>query len=421
VRRIVFFAVIQLLFLAACGGSGSGSLGGGTTPTPGGPPIATAADNVTPLVVDLGPNGGAIPGIFNTAYITVTVCAPGSTTNCQAIDHVEVDTGSYGLRIISSTLTTQLLGLLPQETDAVVHNPIAECTQFGDGNAWGSLRTADVHVSNELAAKIPIQVIGDPAVPNIPTACSANNVRMENTVALFGANGILGVGPFVQDCGQACASGTTSGLYYICPQGGTTCNPSTVPLTQQVPNPVVSFTTDNNGVIVELPAVADAGAPTVTGALVFGIGTEGNNGLGSAVVLTADPNSGFISVTYKGASYPNGFIDSGSNLNYIQDSSISLCGTNTSVSGFYCPSSELHLSATNVGANGTNSAATFNVANANTLFTNNPSFTAFNNVAVPNTAPQAFDFGLPFFFGRNVFTAIEGKNSSGGMGPYFAY
>jgi hypothetical protein len=28
---------------------------------------------------------------------------------------------------------------------------------------------------------------------------------------------------------------------------------------------------------------------------------------------------------------------------------------------------------------------------------------------------------LPFFFGRNVFTAIEGRNTSGGMGPFVAY
>jgi hypothetical protein len=34
---------------------------------------------------------------------------------------------------------------------------------------------------------------------------------------------------------------------------------------------------------------------------------------------------------------------------------------------------------------------------------------------------KTFDFGLPFFYGRNVFTAIEGKNTAGGLGPYFAY
>jgi hypothetical protein len=32
-----------------------------------------------------------------------------------------------------------------------------------------------------------------------------------------------------------------------------------------------------------------------------------------------------------------------------------------------------------------------------------------------------FDFGLPFFFGRSVFTAIEGASTPGGTGPYVAF
>jgi hypothetical protein len=417
VRRIVSFAVIQLLLLAACGGSGNDIIGGGGTNPPGGS-IPTSGDNVAPIVVDTGPAGTS--GTFNTPYVTVTVCAPGSTTNCQIIDHVEVDTGSYGLRIISSVLTTQFLLALPQETDGIVHNPIVECTQFGDGFSWGSIRTADVHVSKETAANVPIQVIGDPGFPNIPNACSNTGGQAENTVATFGANGILGVGPFLQDCGSLCVSNANSGLYYLCPQGGTTCNQTTVTLAEQVVNPVGSFMTDNNGVIVELPSVPDAGAATATGALVFGIDTQSNNALGKAAVLTTDPQSGDISVTYKGTAFPNSFIDSGSNLNFINDSSISLCPSSSPAATFFCPSSELHLTASNVGLNNMASTVSFNIANADTLF-KNTSFTAFNDVAAPNTDPKSFDFGLPFFFGRNVFTAIEGKNTSGGLGPYFAY
>jgi hypothetical protein len=32
-----------------------------------------------------------------------------------------------------------------------------------------------------------------------------------------------------------------------------------------------------------------------------------------------------------------------------------------------------------------------------------------------------FDFGLPYFYGRNVFTAIEGMSAAGTPGPYYAY
>jgi len=37
-----------------------------------------------------------------------------------------------------------------------------------------------------------------------------------------------------------------------------------------------------------------------------------------------------------------------------------------------------------------------------------------------NTVP-GFDWGLPFYFGRSVFTAIEGKATPGGPGPFFAF
>ena len=79
------------------------------------------------------------------------------------------------------------------------------------------------------------------------------------------------------------------------------------------------------------------------------------------------------------------------------------------------------MSATNIGLNNTQSVVNFKIGDANTLFNNNPTYAAFDNVAAPNPDPQGFDFGLPFFYGRNVFTAIQGMNTSGGVGPYFAY
>jgi hypothetical protein len=426
VRRIFLFALIQLTFLAACGGSGSDLLGGGSSTSgtggsggSGGQTIASAGANVVSMTVDAGPAGVGSDTTFNIPYITVTICAPGSTTNCQTIDHVEVDTGSYGLRIISSVLNSQIFLGLPQEATAA-NVPILECTQFGDGFTWGSMRLADISISSEKAASVPMQVIGDPNYPNIPAACS-NTGPEEDTVPLFGANGILGVGPFPQDCGTECTDSTELGFYYACSTGnGSVCNPTDVLLSQEAANPVATFTTDNNGVIVELPSVPDAGAITATGALVFGIGTEANNGLGSATVLTTD-DTGEISITYNNVAYPTSFIDSGSNLNFIDPGSVTVCGT--SPNQLLCPSSEISTSATVVGLNGTQSIVKFNIGDSTTLFNNNPSFTAFNNVAAPSSDPlkKTFDFGLPFFYGRNVFTAIQGMNTSGGQGPYFAY
>jgi hypothetical protein len=416
VRKTALFALIQLIFaLSACGGGGSGSLAGsGGNGGSGG--IAAAGPNVATITVDAGPTGTV--GVFNTPFVTVTICAPGSATNCQTIDHIEVDTGSYGLRVISSVINSTLLSALPVETTPGFGVPIVECTMFGDGYSWGSMRTADLTISSEKAANLPMQVIGDQPAGNVPTTCS-NTGPAENTVAQFGANGIIGLGPFAQDCGSTCANGTGTGFYWSCPSNGGACNETQVPLNMQAVNPVTLFMTDNNGVIVQMPSIADAGVLTSTGALVFGIGTQGNNGLGGATVLTTDTSFGFITVNYKNTSYPHSFIDSGSNLYYFNDSALTTC--TLSGQSFFCPTTQQSLTATNIGANNTQSNVTFKVANANTQFNSNPSFEAFDNVAAPNSDTQSFDFGMPFFYGRFVYTAIEGMNTSGGMGPYFAY
>ena len=65
-----------------------------------------AANNVAPLVVDAGPDPQNVP-VVNVPFVTITICVPGTQT-CQTIDHVAVDTGSSGLRIVSSVLSIPL-------------------------------------------------------------------------------------------------------------------------------------------------------------------------------------------------------------------------------------------------------------------------------------------------------------------------
>ena len=45
---------------------------------------------------------------------------------------------------------------------------------------------------------------------------------------------------------------------------------------------------------------------------------------------------------------------------------------------------------------------------------------AFNNLGGTN-ASNAFDWGLPFFFGRKVYIGIETTSSSLGTGPYYGF
>ena len=238
VRHFAAVASLGFLLLATgCGGGGDASPSGG--------------QNVQAITVDFGPTGN-----INLLFATVTICAPG-TSNCQSIDHVLVDTGSTGLRILSGALSSSLS--LRQQTN-VNGDPFVECGQFASGYTWGPVKVADVRMAGEQAGSIPIQVIGDPAFPAVPADCSAIGQALDSVNAL-GANGLLGVGVFQQDCGPACASSAIPiilGTYYICPRAG--CQPTRASLTQQLQNPIGMFPVDNNGVIIALPSVSATGS-----------------------------------------------------------------------------------------------------------------------------------------------------------------
>jgi len=399
-RSRVFASATLLFFAGAFAGCGGGSHSNAINT------ISTSGTNVQPITVNAGPANDYANGVFT----SVIVCVP-SSSNCQTIDGILVDTGSFGLRLLSSAGGGALTLSLPQQT--VSGSPVGECAPFVSGFTWGPVQSADVKMAGEVASGVPVQII-DPTFAAVPSNCSSGGVPESDTLQTLGANGILGVGPFAQDCGGACAQTGSGnpGLYYQC--SSTSCSVIAESLTQQVQNPVALFATDNNGVIIELPSVSSP-APSLSGSMVFGIGTESNNALGSATVYPLDANGEF-STSFKGQSYP-AFVDSGSNGLFFLDATntgLTVCANNN---GFYCPGSQTNLSAT-TDSGSASANVTFTIANADTLFAN-PSAFVFNSLGGPN--PGTFDWGLPFFFGRNVFNAIEGKGTTAGAGPFWAY
>jgi Protein of unknown function (DUF3443) len=367
------------------------------------------ASNVVPMIVNAGP-----PGVnsYDAPFVSITVCMPG-TMNCETIDDIEVDTGASGVRVLASALT----GLaLPQQT-ASDGSPLVECMQYTDGYSWGPVKLADVRIGSKLAASIPIEVIADPMFTSVPNACS-NSGPSENTLTSFGSYGTIGINQIVPDCGPSCASTKPvhAGGYYSCT--GSTCTPVAVPEADQVSNPIAAFTSDNNGAVLQFPTVPADGATTLSGSLIFGIGTAGNNALGSATVLTVDENSEFTTV-FDGITMPGSYIDSGTEYLWFYDSSLRKCKASSTGGGFYCPASPQTLTAENVGENGATSNVTFTVANANSLFSDS-SYAVFDDVGSPG--PKAsFAWGFPFFLGRSVFVALGGATTPGGDGPYVAY
>jgi hypothetical protein len=404
-RRALHSGLILALALSAiaCGGGGGGQA---VSPPPPPPP---PANNVASVIIDQGPSNASV----NTLFTSVTVCVPGSTTSCQTINHIQVDTGSYGLRILGPVLTLTL----PVETLAG-GNSLAECTQFVDGFSWGPVVSADVQIAGETASSLPVQVIGDSRFTNIPATCSGTGGTQEDTVASFGANGILGIGPFELDCADC---DTVARLYYSC---ATTCSETTVPTNLQVANPVTRFATDKNGVIVVLPSVAAGGAANVSGSLIFGIDTQSNNQSGTQTVLTVDSNAELL-ITFNGQTLANSFIDSGSNGIYFNDSSISKCvapanDPSSQIVNFYCPPNTLSLGLSIQGMNGVMANnLTFGVGNAQTMLNGN--FDAFPQLAGTNPNTGSFDYGLAFFYGRRVAVAVENAKTSVGTGPYIAF
>ena len=417
VFKSVVYAVVVISLLTACGGGGnapaSSSASGATSGSSGSTPAPSVglASNVVTVTVDKGPAGNNV----NRLYTDVTICQAGSTTLCQTIDHVLVDTGSTGLRLLSGVVSPSL-GL--SNVVAASGLPLLACARFVDNTfAWGPVVTADIVLGGKTAASVPIQMVADPAFNGLARTCSTGAVL--DTVATLGAKGIIGLGLFKEDCGASCANVTANGIYFTCTTAACTAAAGTRATTgKQLKNPVPLFASDNNGFLIDLPAVRSAGEVSLSGSLIFGIGTQSNNQVTSSRVLTTGA-TGYFSTLLTGQSLNTSFIDTGSNGLYFDSPTIPVCNGGVN-SGFYCPTSLLTLPATQVGSNAVNNLVAFSVDNATTLFAD-PSKTVLPNLAGTIGNARTFDWGLPFFYGRRVFTGIEGQPSAVGTGPLYAF
>lgn len=392
------YCVVVCALICLLNGCGGGGDSGGSA---GSPPLPTTANVLT---VSVGS-----PGVcrnVNELCAQVTICQPG-TSSCQTISDILVDIGSFGLRIFGSVLSVSLV----QEDDS--HgNPIGECAFFADGSAfWGPVQLADVVLGGEPAVRVPVHVVA-PTFAGQSSSTNPCNAVVDSNPLSVNFNGILGIGVFIQDCGPICTTQSNNTLYFSCV--GSTCAGTTVPLLNQVQNPVWLLPSDNNGVLLTLPNVPSTGAPAVSGSLILGIGTAMNNIPPAGVsVLTTDPN-GFVSTIYKNNPPIQSVVDSGSNGYFFQDPTIPVCAM--PLQDFYCPPNPTPLLATLVGANGHQAMIPFQVANAVSLLQT-------GNVVFNNLGGQFsfFVWGLPFFLGRTAYVGIESQPSMLGTGPFVGF
>lgn len=400
----ILAVVMGSIILAGCGGGSTT-----TTTTTTSTPVA----NTVSVAVNSGPANNAV----NSAYVSVEVCVPGSTTNCVTIPDVQVDTNSSGLRILASA--PGVSDLLPNLTPVTGGGaPVYECVPFSAGYLWGQVEQADVLMAGEKAANLPIQVISSSATPsNVPSTCSAGGGSNLASPTALQANGILGVGTTLQDCGINCTGASVSLPYYwLCPSSG--CTLAQVPTATQVSNPVGFFSSDNNGVILALSPVAAGGAASATGTLTFGIGTQSDNAFSSSAKAYAlSLNSQiYISIyaTYNNVTYP-ALVDSSEFYTFFLDSTtvaaasagtgISSCSQNST---FYCTSSAVNLPFTASDSSGDSAPASINIGDGTTLWNssveNGGTNAAFSNLAggIPLGANDYGILGLPFMAERST-------------------
>lgn len=399
------------------GSTGTGATSGGTTTSSNPTPTPTPSTLANQVPVTLGDGTFAT---FNRAYVSVTVCVPGTST-CQTVDHVIIDTGSSGLRLFAGALNSTMLAALPFEPSSGQH--LQECAMFAGGSMWGSVRNADIQMAGETAPGAPVQIVND-GDATVPSNCSSSGTLLTTPNSL-GGNGLIGIDALERDCGVYCATNAGSGYYWTC--AGSTCTSVSAPTSAQVGNPVAQFAYDNNGAVLTLPTVAPSGQVVATGGVLsFGVDTQADNMLsGLNLQLYTLSTNLTVNATYKSTAMP-AFFDTGSAAYYFDDSSIPQC-TAYSISGVYCPSPEDSLSVSLAGANGTASNYPFTLRDGQTDLTASPQNYVFPDLGLSTGSGGTvgisgnFDMGLPFFMGRSTAVLITAKPSYEGTGPAVAF
>ena len=484
------------LLLAACGGGGGAGSG---SPTPINwitPPDSTVsqvgrASTICPLTNEQNSiarngsgnastvyldscviaSGSSAKSVANIPYISVYLCAPGSTTNCAWIDHIQVDTGSEGLRIVADAIPSQVLNALPAVPSGLGSGTVSgECYNFVASYFWGGVHSADVTLGGTVApgtgaaangVVIPglnLQILSDatvnataPLVNQIPCA-SVPGATREDVAQDLGANGVIGIGLFLEDCHGNCANSPS--VYFACPASPTLAclqQDTTLTTAGRVANPIAAA--GRNGVAVALDGAAAAQAAvvkyllpsgylnysTVAGSVSYGIGS------GPAHQFVADPGNGYLQSTVNGVVYPvnsfsgtGAYIDSGSNSLFFSNSGpgpaqaitgLSTCASGTGIAHFACIGtgyaspytfgSVQFASYNNRAAYSLSGAQLPQVCDAATLLANSgryatavacsatgPVYPGLTVVDPSRTFAGTFDWGLPFFFGRTLYFGL---------------
>jgi len=423
IRELV--AILTVTTLAACGGGNASSsdIGWEAKPdwsiganNPATSPAAPATGgNVVPVRVDRS------MGNINTLFVSIKVCMPGkrNPAQCVTVDNMLVDTGSTGVRIGAWAIPSLAPLLLTQAgaiDDKLGTAPIAQCMPFASGYTWGSIKRADFLMGDKMASNLPVQLISDNAYAT-PADCVAYGGSDLGNINVLGANGIVGIGHGTGDSLDALTT-AVPGLYYYC-LSRNNCISTRMEESKEVTNPVALFASDNNGTVIRLPALPPGGRESVDGQLVFGVSTQQNNMLPASATVLALDKYGMFTTQYQGRVMNRSAIDSGTNGYAFRDDTIDTVVPN----GWYTPASKLDLYATMESTNGTGAPLAMPFSIENAIVLTGTGYAAFDTIGASFAGQNnnMFLWGLPFFYGRDVYTVIGNAKIGQRTGPFVAF
>ena len=416
-QKYLFFVCFFPLVLTACGGGGGGTLG--TYNNSGNGNFAQCTNTTTlPIItqnqalitVEQMPSLNGLVNTIDMPYTTVTICNP-NTSQCLAVPHVLVDTGSYGLRILDTALT----GLnLPPVTSSSV--PLYECAYFLNSFTFGAIVSGVIKLgnggSNLTTSPTSFQLI-DSTGNNGP--CSTAGSTNSGSQQALGANGIIGIGNLRSD--------SVGATYYTSQSPTSSWNQTTTPSTNAsglVVNPILQFSSpNNNGSLMTMLPISSYGACSTYGTLSVGLTSTNLAGLAvfgtdqNGLVNASVPAPGF----YSGNTLAGSFVDSGSNEIFVDLAlSQSNFGSNSSPDYLYNPNASTAVNFTLTNPNNINQSFSshFTVTDPTSAFSNN--YNAIPNYVGPENG-RALDLGFPYFYGHSIAFLILGQTVASYTGP----
>ena len=373
--------------------------------------------------VDGGCGPAGATGAINHAYVTVKVCAPGSQTQCASIDHVLLDTGSSGLRLVRSVLAAGGV-TLSAETDAQ-GRAIEECVSFGGGQTWGPVALADVTLAGETAAKLPVQVMDDTGAGAPPPADLRGqwhaDQRRFRLLAPTGCS-VSVSSRRIAETVRVNANHAAAALLRLHRRRGMHRREHRARRSGHEPGGDVCRRQQRHHRAVCRTCKTPMAMLSVQGELIFGIATQTDNALPATglTVLGADAHGDFTATYNGGTTVLPALIDSGTDAYSFDDPSHRRVPPTGVFVGYYCPTvapQSVFAVNTGVGMNNASNTVDFAIADPTTFVANAAAFIDLGG----GGGSTRFTWGMPFFYGRKVYIGIDQRVAGAYTGPYYAY